>query len=170
MPVGRHQAADRIIQRKLQLVRSPAWDDVRDAFLAKFKHCAACGGTQQLNVHHKFPFHYVVLCGRPDLELDPRNLITLCVRKDCEHHVLLGHLDDYESYNPRVLTFVKKYAGKSASEIRAADAFKQAKAAKPKHIDQMSQVEMDAFKKKLDRKFPPKAAIMAEALQARKTD
>ena len=41
------------------------------------------------------------------LELDPRNLLTLCIGPDCEHHVLLGHLDDYESFNPKVLGFMK---------------------------------------------------------------
>jgi hypothetical protein len=29
-------------------------------------------------VHHIFPFHYCIALGRPDLELDDRNLITLC--------------------------------------------------------------------------------------------
>jgi len=48
------------------------------------------------------------MCGRPDFELDPRNLLTPCVHHDCEHHVLIGHLDDYESYNRHVLAFVKK--------------------------------------------------------------
>lgn len=65
-----------------------------------------------------------MLVGRPDLELDPRNLLTLCIRPDCEHHVLLGHLDDYESYNPKVLGFVKAYAasptGKSGRIQRSA--------------------------------------------------
>jgi len=31
-----------------------------------------------LQVHHIFPFHYCIALGRPDLELDDRNLITLC--------------------------------------------------------------------------------------------
>ena len=31
-----------------------------------------------VQVQHIFPFHYCVALGRPDLELDERNLITLC--------------------------------------------------------------------------------------------
>jgi hypothetical protein len=31
-----------------------------------------------VQVHHIFPFHDCVALGRPDLELDERNLITLC--------------------------------------------------------------------------------------------
>jgi hypothetical protein len=41
------------------------------------------------------------------------------VKNDCEHHVLPGHLDDYESYNPRVLAFVKKCSGLTSNQIRA---------------------------------------------------
>ncbi len=167
MSADKHQAADLLICQKLCLVRSPAWSKVKNAFLTAHPNCAACGGTLQLNVHHKFPFHYVVLCGRPDLELDPRNLITLCVLDDCEHHVLLGHLDDYESYNPKVLQFVKAYAGNSSRQIRADAAWQQAHATKPKHFDDMTPPEKDAFKKKLDRKFRPIPAIVAKAARAR---
>ena len=66
-----------------------------------------------------FLFHYVVLVGRPDLELDPRNLLTLCIRPDCEHHVLLGYLGDYESYNPKVLGFVKACSSCQRLELNA---------------------------------------------------
>lgn len=160
----RHQTADRAIRQTFQLDRSPAWPDVAKNFRIAHPYCAACGGTQQLNIHHKFPFHYVVLCQRPDLELDPRNLLTLCAYHDCEHHVLLGHLDDYESYNPRVLEFVKKYSDMTSRQIRADAAWQETAAKKPKHLDQMSATEMDAFKKMLDAKFPPNAAIMAKAV------
>src|SRR6266436_3820216 len=135
--VDKRAAADAIISQKLQLERSPAWPQVEKVFRAKNPKCQACNETQDLNVHHMYPFHYVVLCGRPDLELDERNLMTLCTRQDTEHHILLGHLDDFESYNPDVKQFVKTYAGKSNQQIRADAAFQTAHAAKPKHIDLM---------------------------------
>ena len=59
-----------------------------------------------IQVHHRWPFHDCVLAGRPDLELDPRNLIALCETErgvatlDCHLHV--GHMGDWKSYNPRV--------------------------------------------------------------------
>jgi putative sterol carrier protein len=165
IPADRHQAADKAIRQKFNLVRSPEWPDVEKTFRDTHPNCAACGERRQLNIHHKFPFHYVVLCGRPDLELDPRNLLPLCVRHDCEHHVLLGHLDDYESYNPRVLEFVKKYSGRTNRQIHGNAAWQKAAAQKPKPLDQMSLAEKDAFKKMLDGKFPPNAAIMARAVR-----
>jgi len=168
MPTNKHRAADQVIKQKLQLERSPLWDDVRDAFLASHPKCAACGETQQVDVHHCFPFQYVVFCGRPDLELDPRNFITLCVRKDCQHHLLLGHLDDWHSYNPRVKSFVRNYAGWLSAKIRADATWKKARAARPKHLDLMTALAVVAFKKMLDRKLPPNPAIVARAAKARK--
>jgi hypothetical protein len=167
MPLLNHLAADRLIQKKFGLSRSPDWPKVEKTFLAAHPRCVVCGQTKPLNVHHKFPFHYVVLCGRPDLELDPRNLITLCVPPNYEHHLLLGHLDDYESYNPRVLTAVKTYASQTAVKIRKAVKWQQARTAKPRHLDQMTPAEKIAFKKMLDRKFPLKPALFVKAVQAR---
>jgi hypothetical protein len=40
-------------------------------------------------------------------------------RHDSQHHVLLGHLDDYESYNLHVLEFVKNYSSLTSQQIRA---------------------------------------------------
>jgi hypothetical protein len=169
MAIDRHQAADAIILAKLKIERSPKWPVVEKAFLAKNPKCVVCGEGQQLNVHHMFPFHYVVLCGRPDLELDPRNLMTLCTREDEQHHVLLGHLDDYESYNPEVRGFVQTYKGQSNQQIRNNAAWEKAQGGKPKHLDQMSQQEKDDFKTMLDGNLPPDPAIVAEANQARKS-
>ncbi|HUA67232.1 MAG TPA: hypothetical protein VMA13_01680 [Candidatus Saccharimonadales bacterium] len=166
MPLA-HLTAERVIRQKFELDRSSAWPDVAKSFRVTHPCCAACGGTDQLNVHHKFPFHYVVLCGRPDLELDPRNLVTLCVHHDCEHHVLLGHLDDYESYNPRVLKFVKEYARLTSQQIRADPIWQAAAARKPKHFDQMSEAEIDAFKRILDAKVPMNSALMVKAVAVR---
>lgn len=52
--------------------RSPQWKTVRKHFL-EGKTCAACGTTDNLEAHHKKPFHV-----HPELELDPSNLIALC--------------------------------------------------------------------------------------------
>jgi len=76
--------------------RSSEWPTVRKHFLVKSPACAACGGTSLLNVHHKEPFHL-----DPKLELDPGNLITLCMGKP-ECHLLLGHGDDFKAYNPMI--------------------------------------------------------------------
>lgn len=67
-----------------------------------------------LQVHHIKPFHL-----HPDLELDPDNLITLCEIKGRDHHLLIGHLDDWEAYNPNVRHDVKRFHNKNATQIRA---------------------------------------------------
>jgi hypothetical protein len=78
------------------LTRSPHWSATRKAFLKTNATCAACNGTTKLNVHHKEPFHL-----DPALELDPKNLITLCMGS-LECHLLIGHGDDFKAYNPNV--------------------------------------------------------------------
>lgn len=80
--------------------RSPEWPKVEKEHLSKFPTCAACGSTKHLNVHHMKPFHL-----HPELELDPNNLITLCMDNDC--HLYIGHGDDFKAYNPNVLTDAK---------------------------------------------------------------
>jgi hypothetical protein len=167
MAIDKHAAADKAIAEKFHLTRSPEWPNVEKQFKTAHPKCAACGDAGALNVHHRFPFHYVVLCGRPDLELDPRNLITLCTDKDDEHHILLGHLDDYESYNPDVLKFVTTYANQKNPQIRKDPAFKKAAAGKPKHLNEMSAAEKTAFKNMLDHNLPASAEVVAKAAKAR---
>jgi hypothetical protein len=75
----------------------------------------ACGYKgRKLQVHHIKPFHL-----HPNLELDPGNLITLCEARGRDHHLLLGHLDAWDSYNEHVREDVKHFYRKSAAQIRA---------------------------------------------------
>ena len=83
--------------------RSSGWVEVRDAHLEKFPECAACGGTSALQVHHVVPYAMA-----PDLELDPTNLITLCMGEfDC--HLRLGHGGSFQHHNPRVVSDAKDF-------------------------------------------------------------
>ena len=75
--------------------RSGKWPALERNWLKVHPHCAACGGTQDVSVHHKKPFHL-----HPDLELDPGNLITLCERHNC--HLMIGHSGDWHAFNPHV--------------------------------------------------------------------
>ena len=77
--------------------RSPHWPAVEHQFRALHPTCAACGSASNLNVHHKRPFHL-----NPALELDPTNLITLCMSSGHDCHILLGHGDNFKAYNPAV--------------------------------------------------------------------
>lgn len=70
--------------------RSSEWVSVRNEFVRLHPRCEACGSGYNLNVHHVEPFHL-----RPDLELEPSNLITLCR----DHHFRIGH--DPDGKGPR---------------------------------------------------------------------
>lgn len=80
--------------------RSPQWPKVQAEYLKNHGECAACGQKDQLQVHHIVPFHV-----DRSKELDPANLITLCVDGpgNCNCHLLFGHLGNFQSQgNPTV--------------------------------------------------------------------
>lgn len=89
--------------------RSGSWPRIQKEFLKNNPHCAVCGCKSKLlsplNVHHCRPYHL-----HPELELDPTNLITLCRA----HHLLVGHLMSWSSYN----TDVRDDARMLAEKIR----------------------------------------------------
>jgi hypothetical protein len=66
--------------------RSPHWPAVRRKWLLENPKCAACGSTNDLEVHHILSYHL-----HPDLELEPSNFITLCEVLGSEHHLHIGH-------------------------------------------------------------------------------
>src|SRR3990167_7286052 len=77
--------------------RSSEWPKTRAKHLKKEPVCAICSKNDELNVHHKKPFHLF-----PELELEESNLTTLCEAPGREHHLNFGHLGSYQSYNPEV--------------------------------------------------------------------
>ena len=95
---GLNKIQSRIREKNKSRSRSPDWDKVRDTHLALHPTCAACGGSSSLQVHHIVPYHVEV-----SRELDPSNLITLCMGKhDCHLHV--GHGGSFRHYNPSVIS------------------------------------------------------------------
>lgn len=85
--------------------RSSRWPTVRKAWLKDHSTCAACGGTYCLQVHHKEPFHL-----HPEKELDMKNFITLCECGPGDHHLNLGHLGNWKSFNPHVEADAAQFA------------------------------------------------------------
>jgi 5-methylcytosine-specific restriction endonuclease McrA len=75
--------------------RSSKWRRVRKEYLAAHPKCAVCAGEKGLQVHHVRDFST-----HPELELDKRNLMTLCSKRRC--HLFFGHLNYWKSINPRV--------------------------------------------------------------------
>src|SRR5437660_1424339 len=95
--------------------RSPEWSRVAKEHRLREPACVACGYKgKKLQVHHIKPFHL-----HPQLELDPRNLITLCEARGRDHHLLLGHLDAWDSYNEHIHDDVRHFYRKTAAQIRA---------------------------------------------------
>lgn len=77
--------------------RSTRWKTVRNNFVKENNCCAICGKTENLNVHHKIPFHE-----DPSLELDENNLVVLCENDNLNCHFVFGHLMDWRNYNPDI--------------------------------------------------------------------
>ncbi len=142
-----------------EIPRSGQWPAVEKAHLHAQPTCAACGlgqPEQGLQVHHMLPFHFCVKLGRPELELDERNLMTLCDETINNHHLLLGHLGDFQSYNPNVKADVASPLGKLGDDQIDADPTWQAEMRqRPPFLDQMNSDQIAAFKVLMDTWYPP---------------
>ena len=91
--------------------RSPKWAAVRAAHLKAHPACEACGQKDGLEVHHIEPFHL-----RPELELSPTNLLTLC-GDPC--HIVHGHLMAWARVNRSVVADVRAYRAKLEAAKKA---------------------------------------------------
>jgi len=145
--------------------RSPEWPKVAEEHLKTEPHCVACKpGTNpqaKLQVHRIFPFQYCIALGRPDLELDQRNLITLCENeKDHpadDHHLLVGHLDEFKSFNPDVEQDARTtFHGMTAAEIRTDSRWNQKVAVRPKPLEEMTTQEKANLLAEMNKRFPKK--------------
>ena len=84
--------------KELFAPRSDKWPAVRAAHLRDEPRCRWCGGAADLEVHHVEPFHV-----KPELELDPNNLLTLCMAKGRECHYRCGHKgESWLVFEPRI--------------------------------------------------------------------
>lgn len=148
------------------LTRSEHWPAVERAFKETNPDCAACGDAAVehtgIQVHHIHPFHFCIRAGRPDLELDPRNLIALGeTEHDApapNHHLLLGHLDDFKSYNLDVATDCETFRGMSTAAIETDARWVAKEHARP--LDEITPDELAAFRSMLDATLPPDPAIL----------
>lgn len=134
--------------------RSPLWSKRQKAHLKIQPFCLVCGDSRSLQAHHKYPFHFVIAVGRPDLELDERNLFTLCTDTADQHHVLVGHLDDYESYNPDLEQMIALTRGLLSSQIRSLRVYIDAVKRRPRHLPSMLPRDRDALRDELDLLMP----------------
>lgn len=137
-----------------RVLRGPQWDTVERKYLLKHPCCAVCGiSACERNVHHKLPVSYLAVIDRMDLELDERNLITLCSVRPGNHHCDVGHLSWFSSFNPWLMTTVKMCKNMQSEEIRALDWFQQLVARRPKPASQLNSAELEALRKMAESTF-----------------
>lgn len=153
------------------LHRSPHWEGVEKQFIKDHPNCFACEsqdyGKVGVQVHHAItPYHIAILCERPDLELDPRNLVCLCEteknRPAQNHHLLIGHLKEFESYNPDVLADIKLFFGKTKEEIENDPIFQEKVKNRPKNFDPSNLEEVQKMKDYLNTVLPPDPVILSK--------
>ena len=142
--------------------RSGHWPAVEKAFRKLHPQCVCCvvPSTKHVQIHHLFPFHYCVALGRPDLELDMRNLITLCEwpsHSTCpDHHLIVGHLDDFKSSNLEVAEDAHLFRGMSAFEIKKDPRWIKKVKQRLTPLDQMTTKAKADFKRRMNQTFPKK--------------
>jgi len=147
--------------RTIGHARSSHWPTVEKKFRAVHPQCACCvvKSVTHIQIHHRFPFHYCVALGRPDLELDPRNLITLCEwpSHSCpDHHLLVAHLDDWKSSNLDVAEDAITFRGMTAAEIRKDARWIKKVAERLTPLDKMTAKNKVAFTRRMNATFPKK--------------
>lgn len=140
----------------MEPARSTHWESFEIAYRLKFPACAVCGGTDCVQVHHVMPFDFCKRVGRDDLELDTRNLITLCNAAGKRHHLLIGHLGSFLSYNSDLFRDVAKMKNSSELMIRSDPDWKAEAASRPKTLARMEGQDFSLFRQHLDFCFPVK--------------
>lgn len=93
------ERSQQVSQTHMESSRASQWPKIAAAHLKLNPKCACCGGTKNRQVHHIQPFSE-----NPELELDPKNLITLCTDGPCNLncHFVIGHLGNTKCSNPNV--------------------------------------------------------------------
>ena len=148
------------------VARSPHWPTVEREYKTAHPDCAA-GGRGPVQAHHKLvSFHIAVLLGRPDLELDERNLISLTEgpdeAQDGLYHLLLGHGDDFrKDCNPAVDKDVVTFHGVPCRQIRVDPRWQAHAAACPPPWDEWTPEMKAARRAVLDAALPPSLVVLS---------
>jgi hypothetical protein len=151
---------------KVGVARSPHWPTVERHFIESHPACAACGVTKGVQAHHVAPFHFCILVGRPDLELDPRNLVSLSESEKCltevNYHLLLGHADNFQSSNLLVVSDIPRFYGKIEEQIRADEVWRDRVRTRCKPWHEWTDQNKADFRAMLDEKYPLPEGVTPE--------
>lgn len=157
----KHDHGEEEALRTIGRGRSSHWPTVEKAFRKVHPQCVCCivKSVTHIQIHHRFPFHYCVALGRPDLELDVRNLITLCEwpsHPSPSHHLLVGHLANFQSSNLDVAEDAITFRGMSEAEIKKDARWIKKVAGRLTPLDKMTAKDKAAFTKRMNETFPKK--------------
>lgn len=156
--LAKHAHDVRTGKAPLGFIRSSHWPAVEREKKKICPACIICGVTEAIQIHHVFPFHYCVALGRPDLELDLRNLVTVCETnaklKEQNHHLLIAHLDDFKSANLKVIADSVTFKNMTAAQIKESPLWIVAKAGKLIPLNQMSDAQKRELRALMDRTLP----------------
>lgn len=152
------------IARQYGYKRSRHWPAARRAYLVRQPTCVACKKQYRglrawfvrlftgTIVHHIVPFHVCLALDRPDLETDTRNLLTLCAG----HHLVIGHLLNYEEFNLYAKACVLRCWGKTPEEVLHNPEFQRFAKDGYKAFSTWTGEQIADFRERLNDKFPPK--------------
>ena len=83
---------------KKRAKRSSRWPALERRTKKSVGACEACGSKKGLQLHHVQPYHL-----RPDLELEPSNLMVFCMAVlGWECHLYLAHAGSFRGYNASI--------------------------------------------------------------------
>jgi 5-methylcytosine-specific restriction endonuclease McrA len=93
--------------------RSSKWTTFRDTWIKSHPHCAVCGTTTGIELHH-----IKSVSEHPELELDPDNVVSLCGDKANNCHFKHGHDPDgvdgplkpnWRAVNPNIRQYIEQH-------------------------------------------------------------
>lgn len=96
--------------RGLFAARSPHWHVIQHQCILRDGCCQWCGGVEALEGHHIEPYHV-----NPANELNPLNVITLCMHPTTECHLRQGHRSahspkgNWKDFNPSVVEEARQH-------------------------------------------------------------
>lgn len=93
--------------------RDPRWEGWVRKFL-KGKVCASCGTTDNLEGHHEIPFHL-----DRSKEMDPNNVVPLCMKPGHWCHFVFGHRWNWSNYVPNLRALLTWWRGQDQLVKRA---------------------------------------------------
>ncbi|GEM_PF-2797795 len=150
--------------------RSPDWPQVEAQHLKIQPYCVCCGRLKSgpgLRVHHIIPYQICHHIGRPDLELDERNLITLCEGPMSEnHHLVVGHLQSLLSYNLEVAVDARfTFYGLNRTQILENPWWLSKVTHRPEGLEEMTGYNRDWLINYANDRFPRKAPASPETAE-----